>query len=316
MGRELIFSHPDIAQLITDRFVAYAGDQWYLHRRQDDVGKFFWKVAQQGHNRKLPLDATRQGVYVATPDGGLLASDHFRPAADTFLAMLHRSLERARAEAGTTAAPAGAEAPDPRYARVPPKDGLILKSYTRIPLPAPEGGRWTPNQAVGRDHVWFTREEARSLRPPSWKPGAQWPLPPGIAVRLARFHLVDNVRGEPPMWAAGDLRELDLRLRVTDPGAGRLALEGTVRLRSRDGSRSYDARLQGVVSLDRGTDRVTRFDLLSRGEARGEGTYTRGAPPGPFPLLIAFSLAGNRAADRVPPQGSRDYGEYFGSARP
>jgi hypothetical protein len=40
-----------VVQLLKKRFVPYAGDQWYLHRRQDAQGQFFWKVAQQGHNR-------------------------------------------------------------------------------------------------------------------------------------------------------------------------------------------------------------------------------------------------------------------------
>ena len=55
-------------------FVAYAGDQWYLHRRQDEAGRFFWKVAQQGHYKDRPEDETRQGLYAAAPDGMLLGS--------------------------------------------------------------------------------------------------------------------------------------------------------------------------------------------------------------------------------------------------
>ena len=62
MGRELIFSNPEISGTITSRFVAYAGDQWYLHRQKDADGEFFWKVAQQGHMARLPEDATRQGI--------------------------------------------------------------------------------------------------------------------------------------------------------------------------------------------------------------------------------------------------------------
>ena len=51
---------------------------------------------------------------------------------------------------------------------------------------------------------------------------------------------------------------------------------------------------------------VTRFDLLARGEFWGEGTFTRGAPKGRFPLAIALSLADTSAgASGVPPQGAR-----------
>ena len=174
-GRELIFSNPEIASLITARFIPYAGDQWYLHRQKDDAGAFFWKVAQQGHSARLPEDTTRQGIYVAAADGRLLASDHFRPHAATFLAMLKRSLEQASGGRGSTRIESSGTPPDPRFARVPPADGLILNSFTRIPL-APEGGRWTVNQAVGRDHVWLTRDEVLALRPASWQQGARMPL--------------------------------------------------------------------------------------------------------------------------------------------
>ncbi|MGV3723092.1 MAG: hypothetical protein ACO1SX_19505, partial [Actinomycetota bacterium] len=219
MGRELIFSNPEIAGLITERFVAYAGDQWYLHRQKDSLGAYFWKVAQQGHNGKLPEDSTRQGVYVADPDGALLASDHFRPDAAAFLAMLNRSLKRA-AEAGREPSViSGVDAPDVRYSRIPPVDGLILNAFTRIPQEG-KSGAWTPNQAVARDHVWLTKAEAAGLRPTTWKKDARMAVPRAIAERIARFHLVDNVRGEPPMWTRNEIRELDLSVRVVDPAAG------------------------------------------------------------------------------------------------
>jgi hypothetical protein len=310
VGRELIFSNPEIADLITARFIPYAGDQWYLHRQQDAEGAFFWQIAQQGHYAQRPRDSTRQGIYVATADGRLLASDHFRAHQATFLAMLRRAL--AAAPKGVEL-PAAAPTPDAAYRRVPPAGGLVLKTFTRIPLPA--GDRWNPNQAVGRDHVWLTREEAAALVPPAWRQGETFPLPAAVAERLARFHLTDNVRGEPPMWARAHIRESALTLTVADPAAGRLSLGGTVRLASHDGQRGYDARLQGEIRLDRASGRCEQFDLLAWGEAWGEGPYTRGAPPGRFPLLVAFSKAGGTPADRVPPQGSRDYADYFGRAR-
>ena len=65
--------------------------------------------------------------------------------------------------------------------------------------------------------------------------------------------------------------------------------------------------------FDRKQDRFTRFQALAWGEAWGHGTYTRGAPQGRFPLVIAFSPAGDSAADRIPPQGSRHREEYFGT---
>src|SRR3712207_7186712 len=49
----------------------------------------------------------------------------------------------------------------------------------------------------------------------SWEKGARYPVPAAVAERLIRFHLVDNVRGEPPMWARQHIREQDLDRKST-----------------------------------------------------------------------------------------------------
>jgi hypothetical protein len=332
-GRALVFSHPEVVRQVKRSFVAYAGDQWYLHRQHDAAGAFFWKVAQQGHNRDLPEDQTRQGIYVATPDGELLGSLNSWSAAKT-LAMLRSAAEQwaqrapqrpgQRATGRKLKTTAGATSPgagrvdDPRYARRPPAGGLILNVASRIPPETP-GGQWTLNRATGRDHMWLTREEWHSLLPAGWQTGVHYPVPRAVAERLIRFHLVDNVRGEPPVWSREEIRQADLTLLVEDGAAGRLRLEGTARMEApaNDGgaARGYDARLQGALTYDRAADRFTQLDLLSWGEAWGEGRYTGGAPQGRFPLVIAFSLAGSAAADCIPPQGSRDLASYFGTGQ-
>jgi hypothetical protein len=316
-GRALVFSNPKIVRLLQTVFVPYAGDQWYLHRRQDTAGEFFWRVAQQGHNRDRPLDETRQGVYAAAPDGTMLGSiNSWSP--ERTLAMLEGAMTRWRQLPKETPVPTLTGAADERFVREPPAGGLILNVFTRIPLPPPPGQAWTPNMATGRDHMWLTRDEWRSLLPREWKPGARYPLPRAVAERLVRFHLLDDVRGEPSMWEAGrDVRQADLWLRVEDAAARHLHLEGTARMQSPANGggteRGYDARVQGTLVYDPKADRFTRFDLLAWGEAWGEGRYTGGPPKGRFPLVIALSLAGNSPADRVPPQGIRGREGYFGT---
>jgi hypothetical protein len=319
----LVFSNPEIVRLLQTEFIPYAGDQWYLHRQQDAVGEFFWKVVQQGFRKDRPTEETRQGVYASTPDGTLLGSlNTWSP--ERTLAMMKGALERWENVAPTfrsAKSPGGSPGlqVDNQYHREPPAGGLILNVFTRIPLEA-TSEKWDPNQATGRDHMWLTRDEWRSLLPGEWRTGARYPVPWPVAERLLRFHLVDNVRGEPPMWDRREIRQSDLTLQVEDAAAGRLRLEGTARLFSTGNAygnreRGYDARLQGTLIVDRQRARVTRFDLLSWGEAWGEGRYTRRAPEGRFPLVIALSLAGERAADRIPPQGSRNLRDYMGTGR-
>nr|NIP98124.1 hypothetical protein [Akkermansiaceae bacterium] len=82
-------------------------------------------------------------------------------------------------------------------------------------------------------------------------------------------------------------------------------LTGRVVLRSADGTREYAADLLGHLEAQGG--KLSRFDLVARGEFRGEGRYTRGAPPGKFPFAVAFRLTDPTcAADRVIPGGARN----------
>lgn len=310
-GRALVFSHPRVIELVKRSFVPYAGDQWYLHRQKDADGEFFWKVAQQGHNRELDRDSTRQGLYVAAPDGALLASDPFRPSANQFLALLQTGLQRWAARAPV--APAGPGAADRQFVRTPPAGSLVLEVFTRIPdRPAPEGRRWSPNDAVARDFAWVLPDEWRGLNPVFRQRGARQPAPRSLLMRLVRFHLLDNVRGEAPPWAPDDVRAATLDAVVEDTASDRLRLQGTVRLQALGRlPRGYDARLQGEVTLDRGSRTVRQFDLLAWGEAWGDGPYTRGAPAGRFPLAVAFSLRPTANGAAVPPHGSRDRDAYL-----
>ena len=101
------------------------------------------------------------------------------------------------------------------------------------------------------------------------------------------------------MWKADEVRSIEFSLED-----GRLS--GTVHLETASGKRGYKVSLLGRVEKKDG--RITRFDLVARGEFWGEGTYTRGAPKGRFPLAVSFTLAdGSDIADGVPPQGSRGW---------
>jgi hypothetical protein len=62
--------------------------------------------------------------------------------------------------------------------------------------------------------------------------------------------------------------------------------------------------LLGLVETKNG--KVTRFDLVARGLYWGEGTYTKGAPPGEYPFAVAFTLSpGTSVADLVLPGAAR-----------
>jgi hypothetical protein len=83
-------------------------------------------------------------------------------------------------------------------------------------------------------------------------------------------------------------------------------LSGSAELLSADKSRSYTCQLEGSIIVKNG--KIGTFNLVALGKFQGEGEYTRGAPPGAFPLAITFTLAdGSDMADTIPPQGSRGW---------
>ena len=186
----------------------------------------------------------------------------------------------------------------PRWGYTAPEGGLVVRVNTKIPggydTPANESQRLF-QEGIGRDNFRIRQDEHKAL--------AEGRIEESLLRRLARFHCVDNTRGEPPMWEPDEVQSLSQQRKDSH-------VEGRVHLKTADGTREFEADLFGFVEALDGT--VTRFDLVVKGLFRGEGQYTRGAPKGDFPLGIRFTLAdGSDIADSVPPQGSRGWVENY-----
>jgi len=282
-----------MAALLRTQFVAVAIDQAYERRQQDAEGRFYRKFAGQGPRKDF--QGTTQGFYIATAAGELLLFNNNRDPAK-LRRLTAQALERFRkgdaAKAQVAAIQHGRT--DPRYAVRPPEGGLVVRARGKVLggyEPTDEPFRKAVQQALSRDNLWITAGEHREL--------VDGGLPTALLHRIARFHLVDNTRGEPPMWRSAEVRQID----VEREGA---RLHGRVRLATEDGKRGYDAHLLGFVESD--GEQVTRFELVALGAFHGEGRYTRGAPEGTFPYAVAFTLADGRdVADGIPPQGSRGW---------
>ncbi len=282
-----------MVEMLRTRFVAVALDQAYQRRQQDAEGEFYRRIAGQSPRRDF--QQTTQGFYVATAAGELLLYNNNRDVPKV-RRLVHEALQRFEASAAKTKDTAAIEAgmPDDRYAPKPPAGGLVVRVHAKVLGGyAPTDDVWQRafQTAIGRDNLWLDGEEHRAL--------ARGDLPTKLLHRIARFHLVDNTRGEPPMWKPDEVRVIDVELKD-----GRL--HGNVELATADGSRSYRAQLLGFVRTEK--DRVVAFDLVADGWFRGEGQYTRNAPEGEFPFAVSFRLAdGTDAADAIPPQGSRGW---------
>jgi hypothetical protein len=317
-------------KLANGSFIPVAGDDWYQRRRDDAEGTFFRSVSNQGPRRGSvePGGSTRQGIYVFTAAGKLLAFKNAQDA-DTMVATVKEGLRKWSALPAKERKPGAVEVPalakvDARYARTVPEDGLVLKVYTRV-LDRDKDGSWKHGtsrhhggDAAARDHLWLKKEEWQSLVPARPREGDTFAMPAALASRLLRFHLLDNTRGEPNYWGKEEVRKSSLTWKVAKVSDATVSLEltGSALLATHadvdKARRGYDAALRGTLVYDRKEKRVTRFDIVAVGDHWGEGTYTRGARPGRKPLGVWMELTpAKEGADRVPPQAAREVGAYF-----
>ncbi len=297
IDRASIFADERMGELLRTEFIPVALDQAYQRRQNDAEGEFYRRIAGQGPRHDFRQ--TTQGFYVATAAGELLLYNNNRD-----VAKVRRLVTEAQQRFATSAAAAGLTAPiaagetDARYDPKPPAGGLVVRVRAKVlgGYPATDDPwRQAFQTALSRDNLWVSRAEHEAL--------GRGELTKSLLQRLARFHLVDNTRGEPTMWSQAELRTVDVTLRD-----GRI--RGSVHLETEDGKRGYRADLFGIVRIEKLT--VVRFDLVACGRFFGEGQYTLGAPPGEFPFAVSFTLAdGTDLADAIPPQGSRGWVEGY-----
>jgi hypothetical protein len=335
-ARAAAFADPEVIRLASESFIPLAENCSPLQTQQDAKGEFFRLVAEQGHygGRTVP-SATRQGQYAFTPDGQLLSSINTRDA-DRMQGMLLQALERWHALSNGGATKANGDAPtpyerDPRYPDLYPADGLVLKQTLRdLPRAADHRIPQARPQAINFDYAWFTKDDAKLFLPDTLEPGERKDLPWRIVRRLARFHLLDSVRGETPAWRDEHVIHARLTTEVTrvDGPLVHLRLEGTVlnqqagtwavrpfRQKWDDLTRGYDCSLHGELSYDVTIERFTRFDLLATGDRWGGTEHNnRQEDQLPAPMGIAFEIAGTTPADRTPPHAN--LWDYFELQRP
>ena len=172
------------------------------------------------------------------------------------------------------------------------------------------GGNWVLAEP-GRDFLWLTEAEWRSLVPDHPKMGDVVPVPAAVRNRIFRFHLANNATGLAGVWERGDLRSGDLKLTVEEvtPDAVRLRLDGEALLADKadlkEAARAYAPRLFGRLQYDTKQKVFTRFDVVAVGDYDWRGKEDGQVVGRRYPFGVCFELAtGDSAADRRPPYGS------------
>jgi hypothetical protein len=305
-------------------FIPVAADDWYQRRRQDDEGEFFRKVADQGP-RKGDGGGTRQGVYALTATGKLLGyrnhpdPDVMRKFITDALKAWHKLPAEQRAPQAVQVAERARV--DKQFQRELPPGGAVVNVFTRI-LDNDDGAlavgscKFPGGDRSAHDHLWLLPDDLRTLLPEAAQAGATFEVPQRLALRIARFHLVDNTRGEPPFWGRAHVQtgKLTATVEKADGDTIHVKLEGHYLLATKaegKNDRGFDVHLLGHVQGNRATRKLEKFDLVALGDHWGQGPYTRGARPGRSPLGVVFELSdGSSPADRVPPQAAREWQGY------
>ena len=292
-------------------FVCAADEVWRLQRGSEADCVFFQRAVNGGE--RITDRGTRQGTWILAPGGRLLAHANTRDI-ERQLETMARGLAAFRElGAADRALPEGVElAPAHRWEDGFPEDGLALERVGREV--GPEGLAGAPGERWNRDFAWFSAEELRGLLPASLAPGESVELPL-VARRLARFHLVDNVRGQTLPFADAEVLAATLRATTTELAAdGRvlLRLEGATRAEAapewllgenawtpnRVDPHGIACELLGDALWNAGTRTFERFDLVAVGRRWGR-TVMNGRGSDDEPGVVAFRFAPTR--ERIAP---------------
>ncbi len=291
--------------MLKDDFVPVAIDQWYERRQKDAKGEYYRKVAGQGPRNDF--EHTTQGHYACDASGKLLGFNGNHIDVDRVKEMMRKALSEFDQEANADVQAIDPGAPDARFNIVPPNGGLVFRVYSKIlsGYEEPKNMHETSFQkSIGQDTFWIQASEKAALIKAFESNGS---VPEAIAKRIARFHFIDNTRGEPPRWTVEEIQELSMK--VTDG-----VIEGSVKLSTEDGRRGYEANFCGHIEVD--GDEVTRFDMAAEGMFWGDGPHTGAGPKGKFPLAITFTIVDpTKRQNQAIPHGAKGWIEgYYQSA--
>jgi len=213
-----------------------------------------------------------------------------------------------------------------------PQDGLVLRVICRDLPRSPQPSTSPSRNAYNQDDAWFRKGEARAFLPEQPIPGAKEKVRRDLVERLARFHFVDLVRGHTASFPHKAVERAELTAEVMDVQGNLVSLGYKGRTRTsevHDGvhiegkwnakgpgipepqTRGIDARLEGQAVYDRKAERFVSFELVVLAERWGGNAYNGRLEErdfGPAPMGMVLKLAGDSAAERVPPLFFQSYG--------
>ncbi len=258
-----------------------AADEVYRLQTDDDADCRFFRAAVYGDAR--PRKGSMQGTYVFAPSGELLGRLNSLHA-DKVVAMLTAALEKWDAlEDGRRwlTERSGLE-PEHRWEDSYPEGGLVLMRTARdVPGEDPAA---EPLRPFNRGQVWFSAAEARRWLPEKIAAGETHEISDDLLLRLACFHLVDNVRGQTIPFAPEEIEgKIAVTVESVSDGVASLSIRGETAAMAlgpwllgdnywkpkREWPRVVGTTVVGVARFDIEANRFTLFDLVALGDRDG-----------------------------------------------
>ena len=191
-----------------------------------------------------------------------------------------------------------------------PNSTSVIRAFTRVrPVPLAANSL---NKSVGRDHLWILARDLKQMSAAA-AAGNSFPMPKDLKMRLVRFNLVDNVRGQPDPWELDQVK----RANITMKPIGRRGSEmiytftGDFLMRTADSKRGLEGRITGELEVTEATGKVAWFRAIADATAWGDSKFTAHSPPGKFPLVVAMLNVDDTLAGTIEPDGLPLDGAYF-----
>lgn len=291
---------------LTRQFVPSTDEVSRLQRGSDPECVFFQQMAEHGHYGGRP-GSTRQGIYVCSPSGKFLASVNSN-SPDRVLQMMREGLtaweklpvgER-RLSAET------AIRPRHRWEDSFPGDGLIVNVVSRD-LPQQCDPRAPCEAKWNQDYLWYSKQEARQWLGEDPQPGDVHDVPEYLVARLARFHFVDNVKGQTPRFSRNGVKGSRVSTEVverTGPTV-KLKISGLTTGVAAEGwwqsANGVVTRMLGHATFDLDQAAFAQFEIVALGRRWGYTRFNgRRRDPDTGPLGYVLRLAAPNAP-RVAP---------------
>jgi len=252
---------------------------------------------------------TAQGLYVVGADGNLFGwiNNHDVNEVRKFL---ERGVAAYRTEPSRSVQISQAEVNE-KFSMAPAPTTSVVRIYTRI-RPVPPGSD-ALNNGVGRDHLWILDSEVTQISDRSHDDGKPFQLPSPLVARLVRYHLIDNVRGEPDMWKGDEVAKSNFSAKYIRANATGKTYEfrGEFAQRKKDNTRGSQGNIYGRFEVANNQSKITNFRAYAQMEAWGASRFTPGAPSGIFPMAVAMVETHDEVSKVVPPQAMYEWPDYY-----